>query len=205
MTTLGYRHSEATKARIRAKVSASLTGKVLTDEHRAAIAAGARRVMQDPAHRDKFGKAHGPDCGHCLASGRPSRQKVKVLLTHEERSARMTEAQAHRRGIRLPLELRLKISEAMKSALLKKHGPPLPRGPRGEDMRRAQLLLPLSLLRTLECVYCGSPARTRDHVIPYAQGGRATEDNIVPACRPCNSSKSRRTPAEWLEAGLRGC
>ncbi len=45
------------------------------------------------------------------------------------------------------------------------------------------------------CAYCGSSSRalTRDHVIPVSKGGTHTKDNIVPACRSCNSSKGAQS------------
>lgn len=43
------------------------------------------------------------------------------------------------------------------------------------------------------CAYCRSPNDiTMDHVIPISRGGRHTADNVVPACRPCNSRKGAR-------------
>lgn len=51
-----------------------------------------------------------------------------------------------------------------------------------------------------ECVYCGAPATTHDHVIPRTRGGSDSEENLVLACQPCNGSKADRTPTEWLEA-----
>lgn len=50
---------------------------------------------------------------------------------------------------------------------------------------------------TGECVYCGGPSETVDHVIPLARGGWEHESNLVPACRPCNSGKKDRSLAEW--------
>lgn len=48
------------------------------------------------------------------------------------------------------------------------------------------------------CVYCGlSVDMTLDHVIPRSRGGSDSVDNLVPACRSCNSSKGARTPDEW--------
>lgn len=47
------------------------------------------------------------------------------------------------------------------------------------------------------CAYCPAPATTRDHVIALACGGSDAIDNIVPACRPCNSSKNTRSVADW--------
>lgn len=49
------------------------------------------------------------------------------------------------------------------------------------------------------CQYCGSSAENVDHVIPKVQGGRHTWDNVVAACRRCNTHKGGRTPAQ---AGL---
>lgn len=48
------------------------------------------------------------------------------------------------------------------------------------------------------CAYCkDAPGNTTDHVIPLARGGNNDPENVVPACRRCNSSKGNRTPAEW--------
>ena len=51
------------------------------------------------------------------------------------------------------------------------------------------------------CAYCGSSGQmTQDHVLPVSRGGAHDAANIVPACRTCNSSKSARTPEEWMAA-----
>jgi 5-methylcytosine-specific restriction endonuclease McrA len=39
------------------------------------------------------------------------------------------------------------------------------------------------------CAYCGREATTADHVIPKAQGGLDTMDNLVAACLKCNGAK----------------
>lgn len=40
------------------------------------------------------------------------------------------------------------------------------------------------------CVYCGKKKPlTRDHIIPLSKGGGLTKENVVPACKSCNSSK----------------
>jgi 5-methylcytosine-specific restriction endonuclease McrA len=47
------------------------------------------------------------------------------------------------------------------------------------------------------CQYCGDPRElTFDHVLPRAQGGRTTWDNVATACAPCNLRKGGRTPAQ---------
>ena len=61
------------------------------------------------------------------------------------------------------------------------------------------------------CAYCGifesdlpvgrSSAEDnlhQDHVIPRSKGGRATWDNILPACFACNTTKSNMPVAEFL-------
>lgn len=56
-----------------------------------------------------------------------------------------------------------------------------------------------------ECVYCGRPATSHDHVVPrkHPQGGKCGRDcQLVSACHSCNVSKSNRTPDQWLAAGL---
>ena len=48
------------------------------------------------------------------------------------------------------------------------------------------------------CFYCGSTAQiTVDHVLPIARGGRHSIGNLIPACKPCNMSKHKKTIMEW--------
>ena len=48
------------------------------------------------------------------------------------------------------------------------------------------------------CQYCGDHFKTHqltfDHVIPRSKGGKTSWDNIVAACRPCNTKKSNKMP-----------
>jgi 5-methylcytosine-specific restriction endonuclease McrA len=46
------------------------------------------------------------------------------------------------------------------------------------------------------CQYCGAPAENVDHVVPRSRGGAHTWDNVVAACRRCNSKKENRAPHE---------
>jgi 5-methylcytosine-specific restriction endonuclease McrA len=48
------------------------------------------------------------------------------------------------------------------------------------------------------CQYCGHVGGdlTLDHVVPRSRGGRNSWENIVTACRECNSKKRDRTPHE---------
>jgi len=77
---------------------------------------------------------------------------------------------------------------------------------RGDIIRRTTLSRIINTLTAKEwevilsqhnfrCAYCGcslldlfNPA-TRDHLIPISKGGNNTKENIVPACRSCNSKK----------------
>ena len=42
------------------------------------------------------------------------------------------------------------------------------------------------------CQYCGAPAENVDHVIPKSRGGTHAWENVVAACRRCNSRKENR-------------
>lgn len=42
------------------------------------------------------------------------------------------------------------------------------------------------------CQYCGASAENIDHVIPRSKGGPHAWDNVVAACRPCNTAKRDR-------------
>lgn len=53
---------------------------------------------------------------------------------------------------------------------------------------------------SFQCQYCGAPADNVDHVLPRSRGGGHTWDNVVAACRPCNTRKENRLP---VEAGLK--
>ena len=73
---------------------------------------------------------------------------------------------------------------------------------------RRQLLTGEKVLRSIDvrderrklnsdCTYCGRPAETVDHLIPRLRQGPDSADNLVPACRWCNSSKGGRDVFEW--------
>jgi len=49
------------------------------------------------------------------------------------------------------------------------------------------------------CCYCGSDAfLSLDHLIPQFIGGAHSADNLVVACRSCNSSKGKRDFLDWM-------
>lgn len=54
-----------------------------------------------------------------------------------------------------------------------------------------------------ECAFCGCTTKrgqrlTRDHLKPLSGGGTTTQDNIVPACKSCNSSKGADDFKDWF-------
>lgn len=50
------------------------------------------------------------------------------------------------------------------------------------------------------CAYCGAADRAlqRDCVLALSRGGRYTRENIVPACRSCNTSKCNEEVTTWM-------
>jgi len=50
------------------------------------------------------------------------------------------------------------------------------------------------------CIYCGATTDlTLDHIVPLVRGGAHSEENLVVACRRCNSSKSDKPLVQWLQ------
>ena len=48
------------------------------------------------------------------------------------------------------------------------------------------------------CVYCGDEKElTQDHFVPLSKQGEYTKNNIVPACKSCNSKKLNKNYFEW--------
>lgn len=49
------------------------------------------------------------------------------------------------------------------------------------------------------CFYCGKGGKlTIDHDIPLSRGGTDNIENILPACRSCNSKKNAKTAEEFI-------
>lgn len=62
------------------------------------------------------------------------------------------------------------------------------------DDERLKLTLPQA------CCYCGSSERlSLDHLIPRIRGGSDVSDNLVSACRSCNSSKGGSDMLVWMD------
>lgn len=66
-------------------------------------------------------------------------------------------------------------------------------GPLADDER-------LKMILAQACCYCGSCDHlTADHLIPTKKGGANSGDNLVWACRSCNSSKRDHDALVWLQ------
>lgn len=74
--------------------------------------------------------------------------------------------------------------------------------PRSANLSAAQWTdADVAQVRTLlegECAYCGANGKlTLDHVIPLARGGSHRLENLVAACKSCNSRKGARDELEF--------
>jgi hypothetical protein len=50
-----------------------------------------------------------------------------------------------------------------------------------------------------KCGYCGDEATSLDHIIPRFKSGSSNRNNLVPACRRCNTSKASTKMEEWYQ------
>jgi len=68
----------------------------------------------------------------------------------------------------------------------------------GSDLTDAEWFLILEAWA--RCAYCGADgvALQKDCVLPISRGGRYTLENVVPACRSCNASKSNEEVTVWM-------
>jgi len=68
----------------------------------------------------------------------------------------------------------------------------------GSDLTQAEWLRILDVWA--RCAYCGADgvALQKDCVLPISRGGRYTLENVVPACRSCNASKSNDEVTSWM-------
>lgn len=74
-----------------------------------------------------------------------------------------------------------------------------------ETVRRVMRALGQDPDQDLRCVYCGGFAQTWDHVLPTVSksefsGAGHRIANLVPCCKPCNSSKGSRNWEQFLSS-----
>lgn len=142
---------------------------------------------------------------------RPDGRWVATVELTERRTPGQPRNQRKRRVFYgwTPEEAEAKMRAAFPDLLPPDHVHSPSRQRRHDDMESARLLGThtarewWALIKATDytCHYCGKRTRymTKDHRIPVSRGGSDAIDNIVPACKPCNSSKSNMTEAEYLE------
>ena len=58
----------------------------------------------------------------------------------------------------------------------------------------------VKLLSGNKCNYCGAIKNLAlDHIFAKKQGGKDIGDNLIYACRSCNSSKGKKDMMEWMD------
>lgn len=50
-----------------------------------------------------------------------------------------------------------------------------------------------------KCGYCGDDATSLDHIIPRFRSGTSNRNNLIPACRRCNTNKASSKMEEWYQ------
>lgn len=59
----------------------------------------------------------------------------------------------------------------------------------------------IKLMSGQKCSYCGDENNLAlDHVFPKKAGGADSGDNLIYACRSCNSSKGKKDLMEWMQS-----
>jgi hypothetical protein len=59
----------------------------------------------------------------------------------------------------------------------------------------------IKLLSGQRCSYCGSTSNLAlDHIFPQKYGGKDIGDNLIYACRSCNSSKGKKDIMQWMNS-----
>lgn len=50
-----------------------------------------------------------------------------------------------------------------------------------------------------KCAYCKDDATSLDHIVPRFKSGSSNRNNLVPACRRCNSNKASMKMEDWYQ------
>jgi 5-methylcytosine-specific restriction endonuclease McrA len=164
---------------------------------------------------DEFGKdstrpsGRAASCRRSIAAarGRKNPERPGKL----ERQARRAQGEAWCRGCRgwLPVDQVPGVSGACREHLAAEYRARYAASPASTRSRvnaRKRGVEPLPLIGAEwltdqfggQCAYCPDAATTWDHVVPVVLGGGTEPGNVVPACRPCNSSKKNSDVDEWM-------
>ena len=55
----------------------------------------------------------------------------------------------------------------------------------------------LHKLTKYQCIYCGKPSESIDHIYPISKGGKSITSNCIPCCLACNGKKSDSEVPNW--------
>jgi hypothetical protein len=50
-----------------------------------------------------------------------------------------------------------------------------------------------------KCGYCEDVATSLDHIVPRFKSGSSNRNNLIPACRRCNSNKGSTAVEQWYQ------
>jgi len=155
---------------------------------------------------DAFGKnvrskdGHRPDCKPCVRSASRARYAANPESAIAYRVAHRAEYAAHsRKWHRENPEYMRRWAQSNPDKIREYSA-------RGSSKRRAVLReAPTESYSRSEifarwrslCAYCDAPAEHLDHVVPISRGGADAAHNLLPACAPCNLSKSDKSLAQW--------
>lgn len=138
----------------------------------------AKYCSQECFHKVNIGKNHGMYKHGYGRNGTPEQRKLAYKKHYQKYRKQMYNEHRHKRLLKLNAEGYHTHQEW--EELLKKHD--------------------------WKCFYCGteltddksSRQATRDHRIPIMREGNDNIENIVPACKSCNSSKGNMTDIEYI-------
>lgn len=75
---------------------------------------------------------------------------------------------------------------------------------------RREKRLSIYIRDSFRCLYCGSDLRhaapadvTLDHLLPRSAGGENESENLVTACRSCNSARGAKPWLDYASGGAR--
>ena len=135
--------------------------------------------------------------GEHRAGRRPTAQRART----PGRSAHESEVHCLVRlgrpvGDRLPVRVRLPCRHTPSAS--PDHGTGRTRGRRNHGPLTAAPVDEREKLGSVQCAYCGRSGRlSLDHLVPRLVGGPDDANNLIPACRSCNSSKGAHDVMAW--------
>lgn len=128
--------------------------------------------------------------------------ECRRLLDHDEMEERVVEGKAHK--VKVCKQCQVPVGEeGMKSPNAILRIPTVIRLTRYDKLPQAKIHYNRRTIYRRDnnaCQYCGKRPGTKelsiDHVVPRAQGGKTTWENVVVACTECNARKADKTPEQ---------